>query len=190
MDMNRFAFTLLVLLSSAACKEKPMTTGVVRDQKWLEARTTPDGDAKNDRLLTALAATRGTLTQQAADAFYDALIDSALLLVTSEAAPAQSGKPQVVVSSTPSSTPALSTTGPDGQRWLMAFSDKAHVARRFPQGASVICLPATAIGQMAAKDPAAAGIVLNPGANNAGGQPIPRKGVLALAKGLRPNQLD
>lgn len=188
--MKRFSFALLVLLGAAGCKEKAMTTGVVRDQKWLEARTTPDGDAKNDRLLAALAGTRGTLTQQAADAFYDALIDSALLLVTGEGATAPGGEPQVVVSSTPSTTPALSTTGPDGQRWLMVFTDKAHVGRRFPQGASVICLPATAIGQMAAKDPATAGIVLNAGPNNAGGQPIPRKGVLALAKGLRPNQLE
>jgi hypothetical protein len=187
--MNRFSFTLLVLLSSTACREKEMTAGVDRDQKWLEARTTPDGDAKNGRLLAAVAATRGTLTQQAADEFYDALIDSALLLVTSEVVPAQAGKPQVVVSSTPSTTPALSTTGPDGQRWLMAFTDKAHVGKRFPQGASVICLPATAIGQMAEKDSGVAGIVLDPGPNNAGGQPIPRRGVLALARGLRPNQL-
>jgi hypothetical protein len=166
-----------------------MTKGVVRDQKWLEARTTPDGDAKNGRLLAALGATRGALTQQAADEFYDALIDSALLLVTSTEARAPSGTPRVTVASTPSTTPALSTTGPDGQRWLMAFTDKAHVAQRFSQGASVICLPATAIGEMAAKDPTMAGIVLNAAANNAGGQPIPRKGVLALAKGLRPNQL-
>lgn len=189
-DMNRLAFTLLVLLGSVACKDKPMSKGVVRDSEWLAARTTPDGDAKNGRLLAALEAAKGPLSQQAADAFYDALIDSALLLVTRTGAAAPVDKPQVTVSPTSSTTPALSTTGPDGQRWLMAFTDKAHVAQRFSQGATVICLPATAIGEMAAKDPATAGIVLNPGAKNAGGQPIPRKGVLALAKGLRPNQVE
>lgn len=187
--MNRASVALLVLLSSAACKGKDMPASVVRDEKWLQARTTPDGDAKNHRLLAALDGARGTLTQQAADELYDALIDSALLLVTGDMTAGQGDKALAAAAPTQSTTPALSTIGPDGQRWLMAFTDKAHVGQRFPKGASVICLPATAIGEMAAKDPGAAGIVLNPGANNAGGQPIARKGVLALAQGLRPNQL-
>jgi hypothetical protein len=188
--MKRFAFTLLVLLSSTACKEKEMAKQVVRGPTWLAERTTPDGDAKNERLLASLAAIRGSLDQQAADAFYDALIDSALMLVTSNSAPGDGGSPQVTVSAVDSSTPAFSTKGPDGQEWLMAFTDKAHVGRRFTQGASVICLPATAIGEMAAKESGTAGIVLNPGPNNEGGQPIAWKGVLALAKGLRPDQLS
>ncbi len=167
-----------------------MAQQVVRDQAWLVARTTPDGDAKNEHLLASLAAIGGSLTQQAADAFYDALIDSALIMVTSAGAPGDGGRPQVTVSATGSSTTGLSTRGPDGQEWLMAFTDKAHVGLRFTQGASVICLPATAIGEMAAKTPGLAGIVLNPGPNNAGGQPIARKGVLALARGLRPDQLS
>jgi hypothetical protein len=188
--MGRSAIIVLVLLSSAACKEEEMPKQVPRDDAWLAARTTPDGDAKNARLLASLEAIRGSLTQQAADAFYDALIDSALLLVTSAGAAGDSSSQGAAVSSKASSTPALSTRGPDGQEWLMAFTDKAHVAQRFPQGASVICLPATAIAVMAETRSGMAGIVLNPGPNNAGGQPIARKGVIALARGLRPDQLS
>jgi hypothetical protein len=135
--------------------------------------------------LRALEEIRGELTREAAARFYREL-NAASLLLAQDQPPSSPGPGQ---EPTELQLPVLTTIGPDGKRWLVAFTDLEHLTARFPGAQGYVVLPARAVAQMVLQDPGTEGLVLNPGLGNDGAQPIERHGLEAVAQGKAPGSL-
>lgn len=139
----------------------------------------------NAGLERALQNIRGTLTRQAAIDFYTELNRATLLLAQSEAP----SIPGAGVTMAVTRMAFLTTMGPDGKVWLPAFTSLERLRSRFPRATGYMAFAASAVAQMVLKDASAGGLVLNPGPDNAGAQPVERHGLEAVAQGKLPSNI-
>lgn len=137
---------------------------------------------ENPGLVAALQGIRGVLTREAASRFYAELNKATLLLAQLDKPP----ESETGVTQGPTQLAFLTTVGPDGKVWLVAFTDMEHLRVRFPNAKGWAAFPSKAIAEMVLNDPAAPGLVLNPGPDNGGAQPVERKGLEAVALGKAP----